>query len=82
MSDSRRWIQGVFRIPIAKNGFDLKKDLNNKTLDGVNKNEVEEDVAGLPLAVGEVDMSEGLAAQMFGIAICDHEVSLDCMHDA
>ncbi|CAO2816660.1 unnamed protein product [Amaranthus hypochondriacus] len=71
---NRRWIQGVFRIPIAKNGFDLKKNLNNKTLDGVNKNEVEENVAGLPLAVGEVDMSEGLAAQMFGIAICDHEV--------
>ncbi|XP_057524424.1 uncharacterized protein LOC130804110 isoform X2 [Amaranthus tricolor] len=71
---NRRWIQGVFRIPIAKTGFDLKKDLNNKTLDGVNKNEVKESVAGLPLAVGEDDMSVGLAAQMFDISTCDHEV--------
>ena len=72
----------MFRIPIAKTGFDLKKDLNNKTLDGVNKNEVKESVAGLPLAVGEDDMSVGLAAQMFDISTCDHEVSLDCMHNA
>ncbi|KMT17912.1 hypothetical protein BVRB_2g034380 [Beta vulgaris subsp. vulgaris] len=72
---NRRWIQGVFCVTETENGLDLKTDLNKSTLhDKSIVNEVKETVVGMPIIAGEVDMSEGVAAQMFGISSSDDEV--------
>lgn len=67
---NRRWIQGEFCARVMENGLGL----NKSTLHGESTgNEVKETIAEVPLAV-EFDMSEGVAAQMFGISLSNDEV--------
>ncbi|XP_021738961.1 uncharacterized protein LOC110705411 [Chenopodium quinoa] len=67
---NRRWIQGVFCVPSMENDLNLSKS----TLDGGSTEiEVKEAAAEVPLTV-EFDMSEGLAAQMFGVSPSNDEV--------
>ncbi|KNA15218.1 hypothetical protein SOVF_100160 [Spinacia oleracea] len=67
---NRRWVQSVFRVSKTENGLDL----NNSALNGESiESEVKETVVEVPLSV-EFDMSEDVAAQMFGISPSNDEV--------
>uniref|UniRef100_A0A803N1Y8 Methyltransferase type 12 domain-containing protein n=1 Tax=Chenopodium quinoa TaxID=63459 RepID=A0A803N1Y8_CHEQI len=67
---NRRWIQGVFCVASMENDFDLSKSTPDR---GSTEIEVKETATEVPLTV-EFDLSEGLAAQMFGVSPSNDEV--------
>lgn len=69
---NRRWIQAVFCITGAENGNPVLRQSSNDG--GTIQNEVRKGVLVKPSTEGEVDMSEGMAIEMFGISVSEDEV--------
>ncbi|KAJ8448816.1 hypothetical protein Cgig2_011437 [Carnegiea gigantea] len=68
----RRWIQSVFCITGAENGNPVLRQSSNDG--GTTQNEVRKGVLVKSSTEGEVDMSEGMAIEMFGISVSEDEV--------
>lgn len=69
---NRRWIQAVFCITGAENGNPVLRQSSNDG--GTIQNEVRKGVLVKPSTEGEVDMSEGMAIEMFGISVSEDQV--------
>ncbi|KAJ8448814.1 hypothetical protein Cgig2_011435 [Carnegiea gigantea] len=68
----RRWIQAVFCITGVENGNPVLRQSSND--EGTTQNEVRKGVLVKSSTEGEVDMSEGMAIELFGILVSEDEV--------
>lgn len=69
---NRRWVQAVFSG--AENGLDTNSRMKRSCDGGSIEDEVTENGVIKPSNEGEVDMSEGMAFEMFGLSTSEDEV--------